>query len=494
MAGVYLDDIDDIIALRREALNKKITGQLSKIGIVFLVLVLITFLAAKYISARIQKTFERFLTFFDKASSNYVQIDSSNMVFSEFAKLADLANKVIVDREKSNQALSESEDRFRTAFESAQDCILIWDKDYNYLYANQSAIDHVGTTRDKVIGKNIQDGLGHIPNFMHLWISRIDQVFETGKVFSFQDESEIQNQRVFSESVVSPIRNADDKITAVCVVYREITDRKQAEEQIKKHRDQLEELVKARTHELKIAKDKAEIANIAKSEFLANISHELRNPMHQILSYSKYGVDKIDKPKEKLWHYFNQTRKSAERLMVLLNDLLDLSKMESGKMDYKFETNNIYQIISEAVSELKPAIEDKNLNLQMDDSNISPNVTCDYYKIGQVMRNLLSNAIEYSHESKHIEIIIEQYELLTEKTITLPHIKVSVHDKGIGIPENELTSIFEKFTQSSISKTGAGGTGLGLAISQEIVKAHGGKIWAENNPGGGTTFSFILPR
>ena len=209
-------------------------------------------------------------------------------------------------------------------------------------------------------------------------------------------------------------------------------------------------------------------------------------------SYAKYGVEKIDKPKEKLWHYFNQTKIAAERLMVLVNDLLDLSKMESGRMDYKMETCNLYQIINEAVSELKPAVEEKNIALKVIDPSKSIKVSCDYYKIGQVVRNLLSNAIKFTSEEKRIEIILKQNER-ANKNSTVPVLQVSICDQGIGIPENELTSVFDKFTQSTKTKTGAGGTGLGLAICDKIIKAHRGKIWAENNADGGATFSFVLP-
>ena len=263
------------------------------------------------------------------------------------------------------------------------------------------------------------------------------------------------------------------KLGAVVSMYN-ITERKRAEEKLRQ------------------AKEVAESANRAKSEFLSNISHELRNPMHQILSYSKYGIDKIEKPKEKLWHYFNQIRKAAERLMVLLNDLLDLSKMESGRMDYKMEPNNVFQIANEAVSALKPTIEEKNLSLKVIDPSVSTKIRCDSYKIGQVVRNLLSNAIKFTPEEKSIEITFEQNELVIGKN-TLPAIQVSVCDQGIGIPENELALVFDKFTQSSKTKTGAGGTGLGLAICREIINGHKGNIWAENNPEGGATFCFTLP-
>ncbi len=271
-------------------------------------------------------------------------------------------------------------------------------------------------------------------------------------------------------------------------VFEDITQKKRAEENLQKAHDLLEKKVEQRTEAYKKAKEEAEKANDMKNEFLANISHELRNPMHQILSYSKYGVDKIHNPKEKLLHYFNQSRKAAERLMVLLNDLLDLSKMESGKMAYNMEANDLYSIIYEATQELKPAIEKKSLNVKISSPAISAKAMCDYFKIGQVTRNLIANAIKFSENNKSIGISIEHLHPGANS-----YVKVEISDQGVGIPEEELETIFEKFTQSSKTKTGAGGTGLGLSICKEIINAHKGEIFAFNNPSGGATFSFTLP-
>ena len=130
---------------------------------------------------------------------------------------------------RAEEGLRESEEMFRIIFESTTDCVMVWDKDYNYLYANQASIDHVGTTRDKVIGKNIQSGLGHIPEFMKLWMGRIDKVFRAQKPMKVEDAVMVGNRLVYSESVVSPLRDKNGDIFAVAVVYRDITDRKYAE-------------------------------------------------------------------------------------------------------------------------------------------------------------------------------------------------------------------------------------------------------------------------
>jgi PAS domain S-box-containing protein len=136
----------------------------------------------------------------------------------------------VTERRRAQAALHESEERFRAVFESSSDCILVWDRQYNYLYANQAAIDHVGTTRDKVIGKNIRDALGHVPDFMHLWMGRVDRAFATGEPFRVEDAMPVGDRLVHSESQVSPIRDAEGKVFAVGVVYRDTTERKRAEE------------------------------------------------------------------------------------------------------------------------------------------------------------------------------------------------------------------------------------------------------------------------
>lgn len=132
------------------------------------------------------------------------------------------------------ESLIENEEMYRIIFESTTDCVIVWDKDYNYLYANQAAIDHVGITRDKVIGRNIRDGLGHIPDFMKLWMGRIDKIFQTQKPMKVEDAVMVGDRLVYSESVISPLRNKNGDIFAVGVVYRDITERKHAEQELQK--------------------------------------------------------------------------------------------------------------------------------------------------------------------------------------------------------------------------------------------------------------------
>jgi len=260
---------------------------------------------------------------------------------------------------------------------------------------------------------------------------------------------------------------------------------KESQEAKKNYQIQLEEEVYRRTNEAIKAKIEAERANHAKSEFLANISHELRTPMHGILSFAKFGVDRINEvDKEKLHKYFKEVRSCGERLLHLLNNLLDLSKLEAGKVDYNFQSEQLGLIAEIAISEVSAIYEEKAIAIVLNKTDSLTKAQLDKDKMVQVVVNLLSNAIKFSPKGEKISIDIQSYN---------DHIQLSVTNKGVGIPEDELINIFDKFVQSSQTKTGSGGTGLGLAITKKIVVDHQGKIWAEKNPDGGAIFRFSIP-
>ena len=241
--------------------------------------------------------------------------------------------------------------------------------------------------------------------------------------------------------------------------------------------------------ELKAAKEAAEQAYQAKAEFLSNMSHELRTPLHAILSYSDFGIKKKNLDSEKLLKYFSSIHISGARLLHLVNNLLDLSKMESGKVDLNLTSEKLVPIINKCLDEISHASEEKNIELIFRSKVENDTLFCDKILIHQLLLNLLSNAIKFSPNDSSVEITIHEQNKNDYNSLYL-----TVSDHGVGIPTNELDSIFNEFIQSSATKTGAGGTGLGLAISKNIVESHNGKIWVTNQPNNsGAIFHITLP-
>ncbi len=268
-------------------------------------------------------------------------------------------------------------------------------------------------------------------------------------------------------------------------IIRDITQRANAEALLAEHNETLEIKVQQRTADLLTAKMEAESASRAKSEFLANMSHELRTPLHGILSFAGFGGRRAETAsQEQIVNFFQRIEKSGQVLLSLLNNLLDLAKLESGKMTARLERIDLRPVLASIVDEFRAILESQNITIdcRLPEQPITGDVDGGLLK--QVLRNLVANATEVSAPGDSIELLIE---------VGPDHVVVLVRDHGMGIPEQETESIFDKFAQSSRTRSGAGGTGLGLAICRDILNLHSGRIWAENDPQGGAIFYVELP-
>ena len=263
--------------------------------------------------------------------------------------------------------------------------------------------------------------------------------------------------------------------------FIDISEQKSSEQKLRDYAKALESTNKA----LEESRYMAEEANRAKSEFLANMSHELRTPLHGILSFATFGRKKVENAdRQKLLNYFKKIDTSGKTLLNLVNDLLDLSKLESGKISLDTFELDLNLLVHQVIDEFSSRVERQSIKIVCPKPQFDTKILADQQRIGQVMRNLMSNAVKFSPTGSTIEV---------QMTRENGKITVAVMDEGIGIPKGELKSIFDKFIQSSITRTGAGGTGLGLAICQEIVQSHNGRIWAENRPEGGAVLKFEIP-
>jgi PAS domain S-box-containing protein len=232
------------------------------------------------------------------------------------------------------------------------------------------------------------------------------------------------------------------------------------------------------------ARDAAEDASRTKSEFIANISHELRTPLQSILGFSELGRARSTE-QAKLNLMFGDIHAAGQRMLALVNDLLDVAKIESAVGSMQPQALDVRPLVNDVVAELAPQLSQRQLQM---DIRMSPEpllAQVDPARLQQVLRNVLANAIRFSPLGA--PLLVEG--LIDPDT----RIHLSVADQGPGIPQAELEKIFEAFVQSSKTKDGSGGTGLGLAISRKIAQAHGGEIRAENNASGGATFHVYLP-
>lgn len=303
-----------------------------------------------------------------------------------------------------------------------------------------------------------------------------------GVLATFDDVTEIEEKNTQLSQMVELLEAARDEVSL-------------KNEELRATNQVIETKVRERTDDLRQSMEAAQAADRAKSEFLANISHELRTPMHAILSFAQFGEKKIDRAsKEKLLQYFKNIKDSGDSLLGLLNDLLDLSKAQAEKMIYSVERTALDELARRVIAEFESVADTANVQLEFASLVDETTADLDGGRVTQVMRNLLSNAIKFSEQGSVIKVSLTDGAIDRSRGEAVEALEISIADEGVGIPEDELEVVFDPFTQSRRTKSGSGGTGLGLAICREIVRGHGGWIRASLRPSGGTLMQFALPR
>jgi len=361
-----------------------------------------------------------------------------------------------------------SRENLQTLFDNTQDFIVITRTDGQILAVNPIVNKRLKMGNNETGPKTFKD---MAPHDMHELITAQHQKAISGQNVTFRMALQISdNQNIPVETKIT--KGRWNGMSALYHISRDCTESLNAEKAIM------------------AAKEAAESASSAKSDFIANMSHEFRTPMQLILHCAKSGKKNIDSlPKEKIYDYFKNIHEAGNRLMPLLNELLDLSRLESGKQSYQFKTSAIEPVIDIAVSELQQLIYNKNIQIVIDINPPHIKACFDQDKIVHVLQNLISNAVRFSPSKSTISIQVSHL----EKDREMSDIQISVMDQGIGVPENEHQMIFDKFFLSSRTRSGSGGIGLGLSICKQIIDDHGGLIWVESNPQQkGAVFKFIL--
>ncbi len=392
--------------------------------------------------------------------------DKDGNIIGHFGAQSD----VTVERE-TQEKLAQSEILKKNILASQP--ILIWAKDINgvYIACNPQFERFFGAKEDEIIGKTD-----------YYFVDK-----ETADSFRDHDKAAVNagkpmrneewityadnGDRVLLETVKTPLRNENGSIFGVLGISYDITDRKKREETLRK------------------AMHEAEKANKLKSEFLANMSHEIRTPMNAVLGYAEILARNLKDNPENL-AYVEGINKGGKNLISLINDILDLSKIEADKLEIKPEAVNLNELLGEKKQIFTAILSEKNVDFKVNiDEKLPKILMLDKTRIKQLLFNLIGNAIKFT-EKGYIEVKVKQHgNFIPDKIVD---IALEVKDTGIGIPKKKLETIFEAFSQTHNHTLKYEGTGLGLTISRKLVEAMGGTISVESKVGKGSVFTIYL--
>jgi PAS domain S-box-containing protein len=397
-------------------------------------------------------------------------------------KRATLGNFMdITERKRAEEALRQSEEQLQTMFESMTDGILVIDLNGVIIEVNQRMVDmHGYKSKGDLFGKS---ALKLVARRDHEKITaNMQQALKRGKVRGMEyimlkaDGSEFPG-----ELSTSALRDASGKPVGHITIARDITERKRMEQQLRQQMEELES-----------AYQKLKELDQLKDSFLSTVSHELRTPLTSIKSFSEILLS-YDEDKETQKEFLTIINEESNRLTRLINDFLDLSKIEAGRMQWETTELSLDEVIQTALNATHALSREAKLNVDTVIGRDLPTVLCDKDRLVQVVTNLLSNAIKFTPEGGAIRVKAHlQNGRKPEKEADM--IMVSVSDSGIGIAPKDQQSVFEKFKQVGDTLSNKPkGTGLGLPICKEIIEHYGGRIWVKSEPGKGSTFFFTLP-
>ncbi len=410
-------------------------------------------------------------------------VDSDGDVFALLGIIED-----ITERKKAEEALRYERALLRTIIDNLPDAIYTKDINCNKTLANKADLRNMGvTTEAEVLGKNDFDT--HPKELAEGFYSDDQKVITTGQPVLNREEYVVNAQGGKNWLLTSklPLRDESGEVIGLIGIGHDITERKKAEEALIFNQEHLEELVKTRTAELELEKERAESADKIKSSFLATMSHEIRTPMNAIIGLSNLALKtKLD---NKQLDYITKIDRSAKALLGIINDILDFSKIEAGKLSIEKVDFDIEVVLDTVTNLISQKAQEKGLEFSIHlGKDVPLNLVGDPLRVGQIITNYCSNAIKFTREGE-ILIDIQLEEKISDEQIKL---KFSVKDTGIGLTEEQKKKMFQSFSQADGTTTRKyGGTGLGLAISKRLAELMRGNTGVESVYGKGSTFYFV---
>jgi PAS domain S-box-containing protein len=378
------------------------------------------------------------------------------------------------------------EKRFRELLEAAPDAIMQLDAGGRIVLLNRVTEDMFGYSRDELLGEPVEVLIPQELHTRHVQHRASYQQHPTTRAMGsgLALEGIRKNGSRFPVEIsLSPSATNDGfRVTAI---IRDITERRMAEDRLRRVQGEYTQRLAETNAELEMTNRELERANRLKSEFLASMSHELRTPLHTIIGFSELLAEELEGPlNEKQLRFVQHIHTDSLHLLELINDILDISKIEAGRLELRPEPFDFGALVTESLASVRALAQAKSLALEAA-WEVPTAIEADRLRIKQVLVNLLSNAIKFTPEKGLIRV---------EARVQESFVVVSVSDTGIGIPAEEHEFIFDKFHQVSATTKGVReGTGLGLAITKRLVEQHGGIIRVDSEPQHGSTFLFTLP-
>jgi PAS domain S-box-containing protein len=394
----------------------------------------------------------------------------------------------VTERRQIEDALLASEREYRELVMLANSIILRWSPDGRITFLNEFGQRFFGFSREEIVGKHVLETIVPSSETTGRDLKPLmEAICADPKSFerNINENVKRNGEKVWIDWTNRVVLDTSGSIREILSIGSDITERKQAQEALVRYRDHLEEQVRERTYELATAKERAESADRLKSAFLATMSHELRTPLNSIIGFSGVLLQGLAGPLNvEQFKQLSMVCKSADHLLALINDVLDLSKIEAGQMPLFMEQFDLRTSVQNVVCAINPLAKIKGLTISVEFAGNVNAVVSDKRRIEQVVLNLLSNAIKFTEEgSIHVAVLIQDNRIL-----------VSVSDTGIGIKEQDVSSLFKPFTQldTGISRKREG-TGLGLSICKKLIELLGGSMWVESEWGKGSKFGFEVP-
>jgi PAS domain S-box-containing protein len=384
----------------------------------------------------------------------------------------------ITDRKQAEEALAVSEKEMRALFSAMNDVVLAIDRDGIYQKVAPTNPRLLYRPRNELLGKSMRDIFP--AEQAEAFINSIQWVIRTHNVAHIEYPLEIEGETLWFDASISPM-DAD----SVLWMARDITGRKRTEEKLRQLNEDLEQRVALRTEELAAAMEHAQESDRLKSAFLASMSHELRTPLNSIIGFTGVLIQGLAGPlNEEQIKQLGMTRDSARHLLALINDVLDISKIEAGQLEIIKQPFDMRHAIESALRVVHPLAQKKQLPVSTSIEVGVGIINNDRRRVEQVLINLLNNAIKFT----------EHGEVRVACQIRDGWLETSVYDTGIGIKPEDSDRLFKPFQQIDTGPArGHEGTGLGLAICKRLVTAMGGEISFESQWGAGSTFRFTIP-